>query len=57
MIHQGFEESLSLHIRDNTVWADDRSGQQSFKLGVNVDLFRSSIVTSRPDGYPLSTTD
>ncbi|SCV57521.1 uncharacterized protein FFB14_15185 [Fusarium fujikuroi] len=53
MLHQGFEESLSLHIRDNTVWADDRSGQKSFNLGVNVDHFRSSIVTSRPDGYPL----
>ncbi|CVL07302.1 uncharacterized protein FMAN_15381 [Fusarium mangiferae] len=32
MLHQGFEESLSLHIRDNTVWADDRSGQKSFNL-------------------------
>ncbi|KAL5610403.1 hypothetical protein FOVSG1_005084 [Fusarium oxysporum f. sp. vasinfectum] len=53
MIHRGFEESLSLHIRDNTVWADDRSGQKSFDLGANVDRFRSSIATSRPDGYPL----
>ncbi|CVL12557.1 uncharacterized protein FPRN_15149 [Fusarium proliferatum] len=57
MIYRGFEESLSLHIRDNTVWADDRSGQKSFNLGANVDRFRSSIITSRPDGYPLSTTD
>ncbi|CZR49588.1 uncharacterized protein FPRO_15946 [Fusarium proliferatum ET1] len=53
MIHQGFEESLSLHIRDNTVWVDDRSGQRSFNLGANVDRFRSSIATFRPDGYPL----
>ncbi|KAG4269290.1 hypothetical protein FPRO04_12067 [Fusarium proliferatum] len=52
MLHQGFEESLSLHIRDNTVWADDRSGQKSFNLGANVDHFRSSIATSRPDSYP-----
>ncbi|CCT76281.1 uncharacterized protein FFUJ_14112 [Fusarium fujikuroi IMI 58289] len=57
MIHRGFKESLSLHIRDNTVWADDGSGQKSFNLGANVDRFRSSIITSRPDGYPLSTTD
>ncbi|KLP14898.1 Uncharacterized protein LW94_2076 [Fusarium fujikuroi] len=52
MILRGFEESLSLHIRDNTVWADDRSGQKSFNLGANVDHFRSSIATSRPDSYP-----
>ncbi|RKL28158.1 hypothetical protein BFJ72_g12618 [Fusarium proliferatum] len=57
LIHRGFEESLSLHVRDNTVWADDRSGQKRFNLGANVDRFRSSIITSRPDGYPLSTTD
>ncbi|KAG4259309.1 hypothetical protein FPRO03_12985 [Fusarium proliferatum] len=53
MIHQGFEESMSLHIRDNTVWADDRSGQKSFNLGANVDRFRSSIATSRPHDYPF----
>ncbi|KAG4291542.1 hypothetical protein FPRO06_13763 [Fusarium proliferatum] len=52
MIHRGFEESLSLHIRDNTVWVDDRSGQKSFDLGANVDHFRSSIATSRPDSFP-----
>ncbi|KLO87712.1 uncharacterized protein LW93_10048 [Fusarium fujikuroi] len=53
MIHRGFKESLSLHIRDNTVWVDDRSGQKSFNLGANVNRFRSSITTSRPDSYPL----
>lgn len=53
MILRGFEESLSLHIRDNTVWVDGRSGQKSFNLGANVDRFRSSIATSRPNRYPL----
>ncbi|KAF5696184.1 peptidase C14 [Fusarium globosum] len=53
LVQKGFEESLSLHIRDNTVRADDRNGQKSFDLGANVDRFRSSIATSRLDGYPL----
>ncbi|KAM0492244.1 hypothetical protein ACHAP8_010107 [Fusarium lateritium] len=55
MLDRGFEESLSLCVRDNAIWAENRSGRQQFdfKGGIAmVDRIRRFIETFRPDDCP-----